>query len=177
MVFGSGHIAFPCPLLLTSIHFLAQWMFSAGACRCFPHFFGGDRVSNMSWREWVSVSVPCGLVTSADIGLSNLSLISISITFYTMVKASTPIFVLLWAYVFGIERITINLVLVVLIIAAGELLTVIGEVDFDLTGFLLSVVVVHEWGAMDIGTAQVTTDGAAIENNSYNYETTGADHV
>ena len=91
----------------------------------------------MSWREWMHTSVPCGLVTSGDIGLSNLSLVTISITFYTMVKASTPIFVLLWAYVFGIETITCNLILVVAIIATGEFLTVAGEVGFEPIGFFL----------------------------------------
>eukprot|EP00540_Astrosyne_radiata_P022873 CAMPEP_0116846528 /NCGR_PEP_ID=MMETSP0418-20121206/13884_1 /TAXON_ID=1158023 /ORGANISM="Astrosyne radiata, Strain 13vi08-1A" /LENGTH=237 /DNA_ID=CAMNT_0004477783 /DNA_START=364 /DNA_END=1077 /DNA_ORIENTATION=+ len=54
-----------------------------------------------------------------------------------MTKASTPIFVLIWAYLFGIERITWPLVGVVAIIACGEFLTVLGEVDFDLLGFIL----------------------------------------
>lgn len=137
LVFGSGHLAFPCPLLLTSIHFGCQWIFSATLCAIWPIELGGDRIARLSWREWLSTSVPCGLVTSGDIGLSNKSLVTITLTFYTMVKASTPIFVLLWAYVFGIERITPSLILVVAIIAAGEFLTVVGEVDFDLRGFIL----------------------------------------
>jgi solute carrier family 35 protein C2 len=76
-------------------------------------------------------------VTSGDVGLSNLSLVRITITFYTMVKASTPIFVLIWAYLFGIERITPQLLIVVFIIAVGEYFTVKGEVDFDRIGFFL----------------------------------------
>jgi solute carrier family 35 protein C2 len=91
----------------------------------------------MSWKEYLSVSVPCGLVTSGDVGLSNLSLVRISISFYTMVKASTPIFVLFWAYLFRIEKITWVLILVVLVIAVGEFLTVMGEVHYDLLGLLL----------------------------------------
>lgn len=91
----------------------------------------------MSWYEYLSVSVPCGIVTSGDVGLSNLSLIHITMTFYTMVKASTPIFVLMFAYLFGIERITPQLIVVVLIIAVGEYFTVKGEANFDHIGFLL----------------------------------------
>ena len=128
---------FPCPLLMTSVHFLAQWIFSNEVCRSFPEYFGSVRVANMSWREWIATSVPCGVVTSGDVGLSNLSLVRITITFYTMVKASAPIFVLAWAYCLGIEAITIELIGVVLMIAAGEFLTVYGEVDFDHVGFLL----------------------------------------
>jgi solute carrier family 35 protein C2 len=136
-VFGSGHIGFPCPLLLTSIHFCAQWVYAETLCAIYPVYFGSERISIMSWTEYLSIAVPCGLVTSGDIGLSNLSLVSISISFYTMIKSSTPVFVLGWAYLFGIERITWTLLTVVMIIAAGEFLTVAGEAEFDLTGFVM----------------------------------------
>jgi solute carrier family 35, member C2 len=91
----------------------------------------------MSWKEWASISIPCGMVTALDVGLSNLALVTITLTFYTMVKSSTPVFVLAWAYLFGIERITWSLIGVVVVIASGEFLTVFGEVDFVLKGFLL----------------------------------------
>ena len=136
-VFGNDHMSFPCPLLMTSIHFFAQWVFAASMCTLFPVFFGAERIETMTWRQWSALSIPCGMVTAGDVGLSNMSLITISITFYTMVKASTPIFVLIWAYAFGIERITPSLIAVVIIIAIGEFLTVQGEVDFDPLGFSL----------------------------------------
>lgn len=103
----------------------------------YPISMGTERVARMSWKEWASISIPCGLVTALDVGLSNLSLVTITITFYTMVKSSTPVFVLGWAYVFGIERITWRLIGVIVVIAMGEFLTVAGEVDFVLHGFLM----------------------------------------
>lgn len=130
-------MAFPCPLLLTSLHFFVQWIFSWTVSAAFPKYFGGDQVAVMPWKPYLSTSIPCGLVTSGDVGLSNLSLVRISITFYTMVKASTPIFVLAWAYLLGIERITISLIGVVLVIALGEFLTVAGEIHFDMVGFFM----------------------------------------
>jgi solute carrier family 35 protein C2 len=137
VVFGNGHMAFPCPLFLTSIHFLVQWTFSHTACALFPEALGTDRVEGMGWKEWALVSIPCGLVTALDVGLSNLSLAVITITFYTMVKSSAPVFVLGWAHLFGIEKITLPLVGVAAVIAIGEFFTVFGEVDFVLKGFLL----------------------------------------
>ena len=128
---------FPCPLLLTSVHFSIQWIFAYAACSCFPETLGTERVELLTWKEWARISVPCGLVTALDVGLSNLSLVRITLTFYTMVKSSTPVFVLGWAYIFKLERITLPLVGVILIIAAGELLTVYGEVEFDPSGFIL----------------------------------------
>mmetsp|Transcript_17632 Transcript_17632/g.38518 ORF Transcript_17632/g.38518 Transcript_17632/m.38518 type:complete len:390 (+) Transcript_17632:220-1389(+) len=138
-VFGAGQMHFPCPLLLTSVHFSIQWLFSHVACACFPEKLGAERIDNMSWKEWASISAPCGLVTALDIGCSNLALVSITLTFYTMVKSSTPIFVLFWAYLFKIERITWPLIGVILIIALGEFLTVLGEVNFVFRGFALCV--------------------------------------
>lgn len=137
-VFGYGHMHFPCPLLLTSIHFSIQWLFAHVACAYFPEQLGSDRLTSMTWGEWASISVPCGLVTALDIGFSNLSLISISLTFYTMVKSSAPIFVLAWAYLLKLERITLPLIGVILIIATGEFLTVYGENEntFVMKGFL-----------------------------------------
>ncbi|KAG7365026.1 triose-phosphate transporter family protein [Nitzschia inconspicua] len=139
-VFGDGHMHFPCPLFLTSIHFSIQWAFSHIACACFPQALGAERIDMMSWKEWASISVPCGLVTALDVGLSNLALVTISLTFYTMVKSSTPVFVLGWAYLFNIERISWPLIGVIVVIASGEFLTVYGEVYFVLHGFLLCLI-------------------------------------
>jgi solute carrier family 35 protein C2 len=135
-VFGDkGPIHFPCPLFLTSLHFASQWLFSDLVCAAFPEKNGWSRMQALSWKEWASISIPCGVVTAADVGLSNLSMVSITLTFYTMVKASTPVFVLFWAWLFRIERITWPLIGVIAVIAAGEFLTVVGEVDFVWTGF------------------------------------------
>lgn len=137
-LFGKSHLAFPCPLLLTSFHFCSQWLFSYALTTNFPVSLGGDQVSAMSWKMFLGIGIPCGIVTSADVGLSNLAIVRISVAFNTMVKSSSPIFVVLSAYLFGIEKVTTSLVLVVIIICMGELLTVLGEVKFDMIGFLLS---------------------------------------
>jgi hypothetical protein len=85
-------------------------------------------------------------------------------TFYTMVKSSSPIFVVASAYVFGIEKITPALILTVLIISAGELLTVMGEVAFDLIGFLLVLSAsIFIWNEMDGGAVETAVLGAKIE--------------
>ena len=136
-VFGSTHMGFPCPLLMTSVHFLVQFLFSYGLTKRFPTALGGDQIDEMSWDKFLGIAIPCGLVTSLDVGFSNLALVRITITFYTMVKSSSPIFVVLSAYFFGIEKITLPLILTVLIISAGEFLTVMGEVEFDTIGFCL----------------------------------------
>jgi len=137
VVFGKGKKHFPCPLLMTSVHFLMQWVFSWLISSIFPQKFGGDIVKAMSWRKFLSVSVPCGVVFATDIGLSNLSIVSVTLTFYTLVKSSTPIFVLFFAFGLKLEKPSWALFGIVMTIAAGEVLTVVGETQFDLSGFLL----------------------------------------
>eukprot|EP00804_Cyclotella_cryptica_P019158 CCRYP_017810-RB/>CCRYP_017810-RB protein AED:0.08 eAED:0.08 QI:122/1/1/1/1/1/5/539/317 len=137
LIFGKDHGGFPCPLFLTSIHFLVQWFFSYSVSSACSEAFGGAVVKNMSWKTYLGVSIPCGFITAADVGLSNLSLVRISITFFTMIKSSSPIWVLLSAFIFGIEQVSCNLIGVGALIMAGELLTAFGEVEFDSIGFLL----------------------------------------
>mmetsp|Transcript_33544 Transcript_33544/g.61663 ORF Transcript_33544/g.61663 Transcript_33544/m.61663 type:complete len:87 (+) Transcript_33544:106-366(+) len=69
--------------------------------------------------------------------MSNLSLVRITITFFTMIKSSAPIWVLLSGFIFGLFPITPTLIMVGLLITMGEVLTSFGEVEFDEVGFLL----------------------------------------
>ena len=48
--------------------------------------------------------VPNGTCTGLDIGLSMMSLVFISLSFYTMCKATVPIFLLGFAFLWGIEK-------------------------------------------------------------------------
>ena len=48
--------------------------------------------------------VPNGVSTGLDIGLSNYSLMLITLSFYTMCKSTTPVFLLTFAFIWGIER-------------------------------------------------------------------------
>jgi len=137
VVFGANRGAFPCPLLFTSCHFLIQWTFSYSVSSLFPDFFGGAVVKNMSWKTYLGISLPCGIITAADIGMSNLSIVRITITFFTMIKSSAPIWVLLSGFIFGLFPITPTLIMVGVLITMGEVLTSFGEVEFDVVGFLL----------------------------------------
>jgi solute carrier family 35 protein C2 len=139
VVFGESHMAFPYPLLLTSSHFLFQWMGSHLLLGCgekITHDGSSQRkiIKTMSWATFCATSVPCGLVSAGDIGCSNLSIVTLSISLYTMVKASTPIFVVMWAFLFGVERITWMLMAVLSLIVLGEYLTIMGEGQHDTVG-------------------------------------------
>jgi len=83
---------------------------------------------------------PCGAATGLDIGLSNTSLKSITLTFYTMIKSSTPVFVLLFAFLFSLEKPSFKLVGIIVIIVFGVFIMVMEETEFNFFGFMEVVI-------------------------------------
>lgn len=105
-------------------------------------------------------AVPTAISTGLDIGLSNLSLKTITLSFYSersaphpyhmillsimltkpliaMCKSSSLVFVLAFAFLFHLETFSIRLIGVILLISTGVLLMVATETHFVLGGFIL----------------------------------------
>jgi solute carrier family 35 protein C2 len=80
---------------------------------------------------------PCGAATGLDIGLGNMSLKFISLTFYTMCKSSVLGFVLIFAFLFRLEQPSLKLGAIIVTMIAGVLMMVAGETAFSAFGFIL----------------------------------------
>ena len=76
-----------------------------------------------------------GTCTAFEIAASNLSLLTLSVSFHTMVKSSTPLFVLIFSVIFGLERPNCMLLSSMALVTAGVMLCSYGEVLFDWVGF------------------------------------------
>jgi hypothetical protein len=63
-----------------------------------------EQILDMGLGPGCGAVVPNGVCTGLDIGLSNFSLSLITLSFYTMCKSTTPIFLLVFAFLWGIER-------------------------------------------------------------------------
>jgi solute carrier family 35, member C2 len=83
--------------------------------------------------------IPTGTTTSLDIGLGNTSLRFITLTFYTMCKSSVLIFVLVFAFLFRLEKPSVKLIVIILSMTAGVLMMVAGETAFHALGFALAM--------------------------------------
>ena len=94
------------------------------------------------FRRWSQLRLagPVGALLAVEIGCSNLSLLTLSVAFHTMAKASTPVFVLLFSSLLGLEAPDGRLALTVVLIVAGVSLCSIGEVTFAVSGFLFVLV-------------------------------------
>ncbi|KAH9745828.1 putative sugar phosphate/phosphate translocator [Citrus sinensis] len=106
---------FPAPLLMNTVHFSMQAILSKAIIWFWSH----------RWTLPFTV-VPTGLATALDVNLSNESLVFISVTFATMCKSASPIFLLLFAFAFRLESPSIKLL-------------VAKETEFEFWGFLFVI--------------------------------------
>lgn len=125
---------FPAPLMMNTVHFTMQAVLSKAITWFWSHRFQPTVV--MSWRDYFVRVVPTALSTAMDVNLSNASLVFISVTFATMCKSASPIFLLIFAFAFRLESPSLKLFGIMLIISIGILLTVAKETEFEFWGFI-----------------------------------------
>ncbi|KAI6121328.1 TPT-domain-containing protein [Pisolithus sp. B1] len=134
-MFSLDHFGFPYPLFVTTVHVAIQFVLSAALRFIHPQRFRPECGPNI--RAYGTKAVPAAISTGVDIGLSNVSLKTITLSFYTMCKSSSLIFVLIFAFLFRLEKFSLRLVAVILVIFGGVLLMVASETAFVLSGFIL----------------------------------------
>lgn len=131
---GDNMGKFPAPLLMNTFHFSMQAVLSKAITWIWWERF--HKGVHMTWRDYFSKVVPTALATALDINLSNASLVFISVTFATMCKSASPIFLLVFAFAFRLESPSLKLFGIILVISLGILLTVAKETEFEFWGFL-----------------------------------------
>ncbi|KAJ3105987.1 Triose-phosphate Transporter [Phlyctochytrium planicorne] len=80
------------------------------------------KMRELTMNEHLTTVIPTAICSALDVGLSVASLHHISLSFYTIVKSAVPVWVLLFAFTFRLERVG---------------LTAAGEVHFSMIGFIL----------------------------------------
>ncbi|TVU35111.1 hypothetical protein EJB05_16982 [Eragrostis curvula] len=126
---------FPAPFLMNTVHFTMQAV-ASWAIVWFQQRGQERGTSKMSWKDYFVRVIPTAVATALDINLSNISLVFITVTFATMCKSAAPIFILLFAFLFRLEKPSFSLLGIMLIVSFGVLLTVAKETEFNLWGFI-----------------------------------------
>ncbi|KAF9564763.1 triose phosphate transporter, partial [Agrocybe pediades] len=134
-MFAPDRLGFPAPLFVTTIHMFIQFGMAATIRAVWPKTFKSPY--SPSRADYGKKAVPTAVATGMDIGLSNLSLKTITLSFYTMCKSSSLIFVLLFAFLFRLEAFSWRLIAVITLIFAGVVLMVATEATFVLEGLIL----------------------------------------
>lgn len=141
---------FPFPLFTTSLHMAVQFTFSSLILLFIPSLRpqapastsgSPEAESRPIFTKWFYFTrlVPCGTATSLDIGLGNMSLKFITLTFLTMCKSSALAFVLLFAFVFRLETPSVKLIVIIATMTVGVVMMVAGETAFNAVGFVLII--------------------------------------
>ncbi|KAF9309103.1 Triose-phosphate Transporter [Podila horticola] len=137
---GRDNWNFNLPLFVSSIHAGLHFVITACLMHFFPDKFDArqsGKGGRLTIHSYVTQVVPCAIAAALEICMANASLMYITLSFYTMIKSSTPIWVLMFAFFFRLEKPRMSLILIIGVIVIGVVLTVAGEAQFDMTGFIL----------------------------------------
>ncbi|KAG5438577.1 hypothetical protein PCANB_002682 [Pneumocystis canis] len=115
-MFSEKHFYFKFPLFSACVHILVEFLISIIIMRLFPQFQASDTSFEIKYH--LAKIVPCGVTTSLEIGLSNVSLKTITLSFYM----------------------SISLIIVIIIITVGVVMAVSTQVEFVFEGFFMAMV-------------------------------------
>ncbi|EEP76241.1 conserved hypothetical protein [Uncinocarpus reesii 1704] len=154
-MFDPNHLDFSYPLFTTSIHMAVQFSLASFLLYFFPKLRPRNPAAPQAAPSMTGNApntspvvtkafyftrlVPCGTATSLDIGLGNMSLKFISLTFLTMCKSSTLGFVLLFALILGLEAPSMKLIMIICTMTVGVVMMVADEATFNVIGFSLII--------------------------------------
>ncbi|CCL99570.1 uncharacterized protein FIBRA_01588 [Fibroporia radiculosa] len=100
------------------------------------HLLDGAKDIHMSKEMFARSILPIGFLFSASLILSNTAYLYLSVAYIQMLKAFTPVAILLISWTFRIQDPNKRLALIVMMISCGVALTSHGELHFNMVGFL-----------------------------------------
>ncbi|KAF7977344.1 hypothetical protein HWV62_23474 [Athelia sp. TMB] len=102
----------------------------------------GAKDVKMSRDMFIRSILPIGLLFSGSLILSNTAYLYLSVSYIQMLKAFTPVSILLISWTFRIAEPNRKLALIVLMISSGVALASHGELRFSATGFIVQCLAV-----------------------------------
>ncbi|KAF9262266.1 TPT-domain-containing protein [Marasmius fiardii PR-910] len=97
---------------------------------------------NVTKDVFLKSILPIGMLFSASLILSNTAYLYLSVSYIQMLKAFTPVAILLISWVIRIQEPSRKLVVIVLLISFGVALASQGELRFNLFGFIVQAAAV-----------------------------------
>ncbi|GAA5960767.1 hypothetical protein JCM21900_006864 [Sporobolomyces salmonicolor] len=138
-------MGFAHPVALTTIH-LAFQTIATRALRKYTNLVDKakelEATGAMNRESFLRKIVPVGLLFSASLVLSNWVYLRLSVSFIQMIKAFTPVSVLLVSASFGLKELNAKIMAIVTLISFGVALASYGELDFQLIGFLVQALAI-----------------------------------
>ncbi|KAM0276070.1 hypothetical protein ACHAQH_007124 [Verticillium albo-atrum] len=129
---------FRYPVILTTYHLSFATLMTQILAR-WTHLLDGRKTVKMTGRVYVRAIVPIGLFFSLSLICGNLTYLYLSVAFIQMLKATTPVAVLLAGWSLGVSTPNIKVFLNVSIIVVGVIIASIGEIEFVWIGVIYQI--------------------------------------
>ncbi|KAH9931208.1 TPT-domain-containing protein [Amylocystis lapponica] len=100
------------------------------------HLVDGAKEVHISKEMFLRSILPIGIFFSASLILSNTAYLHLSVAYIQMLKAFTPVLILLISWTFRIQDPNKKLAMIVFMISCGVALASRGELRFNLVGFV-----------------------------------------
>lgn len=126
---------FPFPMFLTAWHMFFGTVLTQILSR-YTDMLPGVKEGKIDADAIKTKILPVSLCFAISLVLSNKAYIYLAVSYIQMVKAFTPVAVLLCSFLLGLENPSMLELNLVLIISLGVSLTSVGESAFSMTGFI-----------------------------------------
>mmetsp|Transcript_44112 Transcript_44112/g.103067 ORF Transcript_44112/g.103067 Transcript_44112/m.103067 type:complete len:363 (+) Transcript_44112:108-1196(+) len=134
---------FPYPVVLVFLHMLGGSILSSFLLltnpALFPALTDPDKKIDISPNFLTRRVLPVGLLFTTSLILSNTAYQYANVAFLQMVKQSNVIIVFVFSLMLGLEQFRVRMALVLVCVMVATTLTVHGEMNFSLTGFLVQL--------------------------------------
>ncbi|TQV92580.1 hypothetical protein V2A60_009053 [Cordyceps javanica] len=129
---------FKYPVILTTYHLVFATVVTQIMAR-YTTMLDSRKAVKMTGRIYLRAVVPIGVFFSASLILSNVAYLYLSVSFIQMLKATTPMAVLLAGWALGVSQPTLKQAANVSVIVLGVIIASVGEIDFVLAGFVIQL--------------------------------------
>ncbi|CAK7234790.1 hypothetical protein SCUCBS95973_009052 [Sporothrix curviconia] len=126
---------FRFPVILTTYHLIFATIMTQLLAR-YTTLIDGRKSVKMTGRVYLRAIVPIGVFFSLSLICGNLTYLYLSVAFIQMLKATTPVAVLLASWAMGVSQPNLKVFLNVMVIVFGVVLASLGEIRFVMIGFL-----------------------------------------
>lgn len=129
---------FQFPIFLTTWHLIFATIMTQFLAR-FTTILDSRKKVPMTGRVYLRAIVPIGLFFSASLICGNQAYLYLSVAFIQMLKATTPVAVLLATWGLGVSPVNLKTLGNVSFIVIGVVIASLGEIKFVMVGFLFQV--------------------------------------
>lgn len=129
---------FRYPVILTTYHLIFATLMTQILAN-WTTLLDGRKTVKMTSRVYIRAIVPIGVFFSLSLICGNLTYLYLSVAFIQMLKATTPVAVLLAGWSLGVSTPNLRVFLNVSIIVVGVIIASIGEIKFVWVGVIYQI--------------------------------------